>query len=203
VCLSALWYQWRLTHPQLHDAYVVASLGQPTPPYPLLSLSGWATSSVHINMRWLCDDAMQRQALWVSGHASDGSGITADGRKFSSSAILTRCWTCVGGVSIRTLRKISGENSRTVPGGSTVNIPWWQSKNKSKSIFMFVPCIFVHVDGDVVTIDVHKNHIHSFSQELGESLKMVPAWTETCWSVYCDFIVTLILFRFDATSDVH
>jgi len=46
----------------------------------------------------------------------------------------------------------------------------------------------VHVDGDYVTIDVHtKNHIYSFSEVLGDSLKMVPAWTETCWSVYCDF----------------
>jgi len=32
-----------------------------------------------------------------------------------------------------------------------------------------------------------KNHIYSFSQALGDSLKMVPAWTETHWSVYCDF----------------
>jgi len=26
-----------------------------------------------------------------------------------------------------------------------------------------------------------------FMQEPGDSLKMVRAWTETCWSVYCDF----------------
>jgi len=35
----------------------------------------------------------------------------------------------------------------------------------------------------------HKTTIYtySFSQALGDSLKMVPAWTKTCWSVYCDF----------------
>jgi hypothetical protein len=44
-------------------------------------------------------------------------------------------------------------------------------------------------------------YIYSFSQELRNSLKMVPAWTETCWSVYCELI--LILFRVDATSNVH
>jgi hypothetical protein len=44
-----------------------------------------------------------------------------------------------------------------------------------------------------------QNHIYSFNQALGDSLMMVPAWTETCWS----FIVTLTLFRVDATSNVH
>jgi hypothetical protein len=32
-----------------------------------------------------------------------------------------------------------------------------------------------------------KNHIYSFSQALGGSLRMVPTWTETCWSIYYDF----------------
>jgi hypothetical protein len=34
---------------------------------------------------------------------------------------------------------------------------------------------------------IKKNHIYSFSQALGDSLRMVPTWTETCWSIYCDF----------------
>jgi hypothetical protein len=40
---------------------------------------------------------------------------------------------------------------------------------------------------DCVTSDVHKNHIYGSSQALRDSLMMVPTWTETCWSIYCDF----------------
>jgi hypothetical protein len=32
-----------------------------------------------------------------------------------------------------------------------------------------------------------KNHIYSFNQALGDSLMMVPTWTEICWSFYCNF----------------
>jgi hypothetical protein len=46
-----------------------------------------------------------------------------------------------------------------------------------------------------------KNHIYSLSQALGDSLKMVTAWTETCWSVYCDFNFNFI--KVDATSNVR
>jgi hypothetical protein len=34
-----------------------------------------------------------------------------------------------------------------------------------------------------------KNHIYSFNQALGDSLMMVPTWTETCWSFIVNYTV--------------
>jgi hypothetical protein len=69
----------------------------------------------------------------------------------------------------------------------------WKQTNTNRFFFMFVhpattECTHQHNrltcrhTTDYVAIDVHENHTYSFSQEMGNSLKMVPARTETCWS---------------------
>jgi hypothetical protein len=53
---------------------------------------------------------------------------------------------------------------------------------------------------DYVAIDVHKNHMYSFSQELGNSLKMVPARTETQQVHWLDFNKGILLLEMHGTN---
>jgi hypothetical protein len=74
--------------------------------------------------------------------------------------------------------------------GSRRNHPQGVPQCLAKATYM----VFVHVDGDVVNgMAVYQPVVlvcvlcGGRMKTLGDSLKMVPTWTETCCSIYCDF----------------